>query len=55
MKNKNNCRYTQSSQRTKNPRYEGSQIYTTGHCTPETPLAEKLSFPKGALDPPKYL
>jgi len=36
-------------------RYNGSHIYTRGHCTPKTPLAEKLSFPKGALDQSKCL
>ena len=32
-------------------RHKGSQIYTRRHCTTETPLAEKISFSKGALDP----
>ena len=38
-KRKNNL--TQSSPRTEKPRLWGSHIYTKGHCTPETPLAEK--------------
>jgi len=29
----------------------GSQIYTGQRCIPQTPLAEKNSFPKSALDP----